>query len=175
MTARPASSPAVFGAIAANVAIAITKFVVGSVSGSSAMLSEAIHSTVDTFNGVLLLVGLLLATTAILLVREARGLLIGEGVLPETRHWIRSVARALPGVVYVGDIRSMYLGRAEVLVTLQMGFAPRVSAAQVSAGLTRLQGRVRQQSPAIKRIYVSFAGSAAGNPAGQASHESRGG
>src|SRR4051812_33275500 len=57
------SSPnlAVFGAIAANVAIAVTKFIVASVTGSSAMLSEAIHSTVDCFNGVLLLVGLRLS------------------------------------------------------------------------------------------------------------------
>src|SRR3954449_10738727 len=55
------SKLAVYGAIAANVAIATTKFVVAGITGSSAMLSEGVHSAVDTFNGILLLVGLRLS------------------------------------------------------------------------------------------------------------------
>ncbi|MFL6717139.1 MAG: cation diffusion facilitator family transporter [Burkholderiaceae bacterium] len=44
--------------MAGNAAIAVTKFVVAGITGSSSMLSEAIHSTVDTGNSVLLLVGM---------------------------------------------------------------------------------------------------------------------
>jgi cation diffusion facilitator family transporter len=288
---------AIYGAIAANIAIAATKFVAAGLSGSSAMLSEGIHSTVDSVNGLLLLVGvnrseqpataqhpfghgkelyfwslivavlifgagggvsiyegilhvlhpepledatwsyvvlgaaavfegisfgialhqfsrergdktiwrairtskdpttytvlaedsaallglafaalgvyashaldmprvdgmasiaigLLLASVAVLLIRESRGLLIGEGVAHETAQGIREMANGETIVNDVGPILSMYVGAEDVLVTFAATFDPAASARDVAAAVARIENAIRARYPKINRIYI---------------------
>lgn len=296
-TEATGSKLAIYGAIAANVAIAATKLVVASVTGSSAMLSEGIHSSVDTFNGVLLLVGirlsqrpatpehpfghgkelyfwslivavlifglgggisfyegvqhirhpeplhdptwnyvvlgaaalfesvsfaialrqfrrasgevpfwqavhrskdpttytvlaedaaalvglaiaaggialshrlampavdgaasvligLLLAGVATLLVWQSRGLLIGEGIRPETARAIRAIALAQPGVRDVGRVLSMYVGPDDALVTMDMDFDEGTAAADAALAVAEVGRSVRERFPMIRRLFI---------------------
>ena len=48
---------AVIFALGGNLLIALIKFIVSYITGSAAMLAESIHSTADSFNQILLLIG----------------------------------------------------------------------------------------------------------------------
>jgi len=105
-------------------------------------------------------IGLLLAGVAVLLIRESRGLLIGEGVQPETALEIRKLALATPGVCRASPPLSMYIGADEVLLTLDVEFVPELPAADVAKTISRLEQQIRSRYPRIKRIYIEASSAA---------------
>lgn len=96
----PDSGRAILYALGANFAIAATKYAAAAITGSSAMLAEAVHSTADCANQVLLLFGMRRAR------REAdQDYPLGYG--KETYFWSFMVAVLL---FSVGGLFSLYEG-----------------------------------------------------------------
>jgi cation diffusion facilitator family transporter len=103
-----------------------------------------------------MVIGLLLAGVAVLLIRESRGLLVGEGVKPETAEIIRTIAREEPDVQHAGPVLSMYIGAEEVLVTFDVTFDGNTPAHRVVEAIRRIEGRIRERFPKIQRIYIEL-------------------
>jgi cation diffusion facilitator family transporter len=99
----------VVAALSVNVAIAVCKFVAAALSGSTAMLAEAFHSSADTANQIFLLIGMRRSA------RPAdRNHPFGHG--PETYFWAFMVALcifALGGYVSVSEGVSKIVHRHE--------------------------------------------------------------
>ena len=99
------SKRAVLTALAGNGAVALAKFVAAGLSGSTAMLTEAIHSLVDTLDEIFLLVG------------QARGAKAADATHPlgygmEAYFWSFVVALM---VFLLGGVLSVYEGVRHIL------------------------------------------------------------
>ena len=103
------------------------------------------------------LIGVLLAGVAIFLIREARGLLVGEGVDGRTAQEIRELATQDRLVESVARPLTMYLGPENVLLTLDVEFRPNAPASQVAESIEKMKTRIRGRFPDIKRIYLEAA------------------
>jgi divalent metal cation (Fe/Co/Zn/Cd) transporter len=101
-----------------------------------------------------LVIGLLLAGVAVALIRESRGLLIGEGIRPETARAIRSLALAQPNVRDAGRVLSMYVGPDDVLVTMDLEFDDGTAAADAATAIKSVEQQVRERYPMIKRLFI---------------------
>ena len=101
-----------------------------------------------------LLIGILLAGVAVLLIRESRGLLVGEGIRPDTAKAIRAFAAEEPAVASAGAVLSMYIGAEEALVTMEITLREDTSADDAAHAIRRIEKRVRERFPTIRRIYI---------------------
>lgn len=137
--ANSSSKAGIYGALGANLAIAATKFVAAYFTGSSAMLSEGIHSVVDSGNSVLLLLGLSRGqqpadTThpfgygkeyyfwslivAIMLFAIGGGMSVYEGIT----HFLHPVAQENPGWNYVTlGLAFVFEGISTIIILKQVG------------------------------------------------------
>jgi cation diffusion facilitator family transporter len=101
-----------------------------------------------------IVIGVILGVVAGFLAYESKGLLIGEGVNPQTLASIRAIARTDPAVAKVRKALTMHFGPHDVLLTLDIQFQKELTAAEISAAVDHLEKKIREQHPEIKHIFI---------------------
>lgn len=101
-----------------------------------------------------IVIGIILAAVAILLVYESKGLLIGEGVLPQTLASIRDLTESDPAVARLGRALSEHFGPHDVLLTMEIQFQQNLSAAAVASAIERLDKAIRSRHPEVRYIFL---------------------
>jgi len=100
-----------------------------------------------------LLVGCILTVTSVLLARESRSLLIGEGISAKGEGEIRDMVKASFGVV-VKRIFSLYQSPEEVLLVLIIDFPEDLRTEELSERMDAIKGRIKERYSKIAYILI---------------------
>ena len=99
-------------------------------------------------------IGCILAVVAVWLAWESKGLLVGESAAPHLVDDVRRFAGDDPVVTGVGAVLTMHLGPEEVLLNLEVEFAPGTGAEEIHAAIHRIEERITADHPEVNRIFI---------------------
>lgn len=95
-----------------------------------------------------------LATTAFLLARETKGLLVGEPAHPKVASTILELAAADADVRGANGVTTMQMGPRQVVAMLSCEFEDARNTQQIEACITRIEDAVKRQYPELKALFV---------------------
>ncbi|MGE0450315.1 MAG: cation diffusion facilitator family transporter [Vicinamibacterales bacterium] len=101
-----------------------------------------------------IVIGLLLCTAALLLLRESKGLLVGESAGQAVVDGIRRAVTADPDIRQVGRLMTMHMGPDEILVNVDLEFDDHLSAGDIARAVDRVENRIREAEPAVRQIFI---------------------
>jgi cation diffusion facilitator family transporter len=101
-----------------------------------------------------IVIGAILAATAVMLAYETKGLLIGEAADDPVLEGIRRVANANPAVLSVNELRTMHLGPDDILVNLSVDFRDALSAGMVEKAVSAMEGEIKAAHPEVTRVFI---------------------
>ena len=104
------------------------------------------------------LVGLILCTVATILLRETKGLLIGEGLNSSEIEEVRSIVESDEAVEACGRILTMYMGPHSLIVTVDAGFSPDCTAGQVLKAIDRIEAKIVERFPQTETVFIEAEG-----------------
>jgi cation diffusion facilitator family transporter len=101
-----------------------------------------------------ILIGIVLAITALVLTRETKELLIGERAHQTTLDSILKIAGEIDGVVHANAALTVHLAPQQILVALSVEFADELRSPDIEARVIELERRVRETHSAVAVLFI---------------------
>lgn len=95
-----------------------------------------------------------LATTALLLARETKGLLLGEAAQRQVADDIMNIADADPDIRRANGVITQQLGQESIMAALSADFHDVLTTPQIEACILRLESAVRREHPDVVALFV---------------------
>jgi len=99
-------------------------------------------------------VGLLLIFVSLILARESRSLLMGEGIAPETQKKIIALAEKDPSVIKVVNVLSTYESPEEVVLMLIVNFKADLDTVEITDAIERVRKTIKQQFQLVEFVII---------------------
>lgn len=128
------------------------------VAGMAVALVGNIASTltgdycIDAWASVI--IGAIMAFIAIVLLKETRSLVIGEGLSVDEVNDVVFIAESDPAVVKCGRVLSLYLGPEDLLMNLDVTFRDDLGEGGVLLAIDRIEDEIIGEYPQTTRIFI---------------------
>jgi cation diffusion facilitator family transporter len=99
-------------------------------------------------------IGLILAAVAILLAREAKGLLIGERANPEVVTCVRTILGRQREIVRINHVRTIHTAPDRIFVAISADFEDHLSMGAGEALIERIERELKAALPMLSSIYI---------------------
>jgi cation diffusion facilitator family transporter len=122
---------------------------------AGAGIFATVHFRAPVFDGVAsILIGIVLAATAMLLARESKSLLIGERADRELCDAIARIASAEPSVTRVHGVLTVQLAPNQIAAAISLEFADEARAPEIERRVTEIERKVRSAHPDVVALFV---------------------
>jgi cation diffusion facilitator family transporter len=100
------------------------------------------------------IIGLILAGTAILLAAETKSLLIGESANKEVVQGIREITSACKEIKKINEVLTMHIGPDFILVNISVDFVDPILATEIEVTVAELEILIKRAYPQVQRIFI---------------------
>ena len=101
-----------------------------------------------------IVIGAMLGLVALILAREAKGLLIGERADPSVIARVRDLLAAEPAITHVNHVRTLHTAPDKVFVAISADFRDDLTMGDGERLIEMLETRLREAEPKLAAIYI---------------------